>query len=336
MLNIAVVGYGYWGPNLVRNFADNNATNILFVCDSDETRLKTCKRQYPHIQTTTRYRDVLKNDDVHLVTIATPVSTHFNLAKEALMSGKHVLIEKPMTGKVSEAKKLIELADKKELKIFVDHTYMFTGAVAKIKHLITSDEIGDIYYFDSVRVNLGLFQHDINVIWDLAPHDLAIMDYLIDDNPVSVSAIGSNRIHQKFEDIAHVTVKFQKGIMAHFHVNWMSPVKIRRIIIGGSRKMVVFDDLEADEKVKVYDKGIQVMNVSKDKLYKNLVQYRIGEVHSPVFDRTEALKVEVNHIVDCIKNNKKPISDGESGLKIVRLLESAQRSLRKGGTFVNI
>jgi len=334
MINIGTIGYGYWGPNLVRNFIGNSSTNVSYVCDLDESRLKPLRMKNPQIKTTVNYKDVLKDDDVHLVAISTPVSTHYKIARDALKTGKHVLIEKPMTSCVSEAEKLIELAERQGLIIFVDHIFIYTGAVKNIKSLLSSGEIGDLYYFDSVRVNLGLFQHDVNVIWDLAPHDFSIMDYLIDERPAFISAIGARCVHGKVEDIAYITVKFKNGLIAHFHVNWMSPVKIRRIIMGGSKKMIVFDDLNPDEKVKVYDKGVALVGATKDKIYKSLIQYRIGDMYSPRIEGTEALKAEVAHIVDCIRHKKKPLTDGESGLRVVRLLETAQKSLRKNGRFV--
>ncbi|MCI0468462.1 MAG: Gfo/Idh/MocA family oxidoreductase, partial [Nitrospirae bacterium] len=229
------------------------------------------------------------------------------------------------TSSAAHAEGLIELAEKKGVKIFVDHTFIYTGSVRRMKEIVSSGGVGDIYYFDSVRVNLGLFQHDINVIWDLAPHDFSVMDYLVEEAPESVSAIGASRIHGEFEDIAYVTVKFKSGIIAHFHVNWMSPVKIRRIIIGGSKKMIVFDDLNPDEKVKIYDKGVTKQDTAKDKVYKSLIQYRIGDMYSPKIESAEALRTEVEHIIDCLKNNKRPIADGEAGLRVVRLLEASQK-----------
>jgi len=336
MINVGVIGYGYWGPNLVRNFIENPTTNVLYVCDIDESRLKALKGKNPQIKTTTHYKDLLKDSNVKLVAISTPVSTHYKLAYDALRAGKHVLIEKPMTSNTSHAEKLIELAEKQNLMLFVDHTFIYTGAVRRIKEFLSSGEIGELYYFDSIRVNLGLFQHDVNVIWDLAPHDFSIMDYLIDEKPVFVSAIGVSRVHEKIEDMAYIAVKFQDGLIAHFHVNWVSPVKIRRIIIGGSKKMIVFDDLSPDEKVKVYDKGVTLLDAPKDKIYKNLIQYRIGDMYAPRIESTEALKVEVAHMVDCIKHKKKPLTDGKAGLRVVKLLGAAQRSLKKGGVFVKI
>ncbi|MBI5195850.1 MAG: Gfo/Idh/MocA family oxidoreductase [Nitrospirae bacterium] len=336
MINVAVIGYGYWGPNLVRNFVDNHSTDVSYVCDIDKSRLKMIKQKKSQIKSVVDYRDIIKDDNVQVVAIATPVSTHYKIAYDVLNAGKHVFIEKPMTLNSSEGKKLIELAEKKNLIIFVDHTFIYTGAVKVIKDLLTSNEMGDIYYFDSVRVNLGMFQHDINVIWDLAPHDFSIMDYLIAEKPAFISSTGASRISGKVEDIAYISLRFQSGLIAHLHVNWMSPVKIRKIIIGCSKNMIVFDDLNVDEKVKVYDKGVKLMNVSREKLYRNLVQYRIGNMYSPRIESTEALKAEITHLADCVINGKRPVTDGEAGLRVVKLLEAAQNSLRKGGIFVKI
>jgi predicted dehydrogenase len=241
-----------------------------------------------------------------------------------------------MTAKVSDAERLIGLAEKKGLKIFVDHTFIYTGAVRRLKSMLSSGSIGDIYYFDSVRVNLGLFQSDVNVIWDLAPHDFSIMCHLISEKPTAISAIGASRVHGIIEDIAYVTVRFGSGLLAHFHVNWMSPVKIRRIIIGASKKMLVFDDLEPDEKIKVYDKGIALIDGARDKIYTELIQYRIGDMYAPRIESKEAIKQEVEHIVDCLKNNRRPLTDGEAGLEVVRLLEAAQESLKHNGKFIKI
>lgn len=336
MINIGVIGYGYWGPNLARNFNENPSTAVSYVCDLDDSRLKYSRIKNPNIKATSDYKDVLNDADIQLIAISTPVSSHYRLAMDALKAGKHVLLEKPMTAKTAHAEQLIETAEINNLMLFVDHTFIYTGAVQHIKKLISSGDIGDMLYFDSVRVNLGLFQHDVNVIWDLAPHDFSVMDYLIDEKPVSVSATGASRVHGKIEDIAYVAVKFKSGLIAHFHVNWMSPVKIRRIMIGGSKKMVVFDDLSPDEKVKIYDKGVKLLDAPKDKIYKNLIQYRIGDMYAPNIESTEALKSEVAHIVDCIQNKKKPLTDGKAGLNVVKLLEAAQKSLKKGGAFIKI
>jgi predicted dehydrogenase len=330
-LKVGVIGCGYWGPNLIRNFNENYHTDIKYACDLDKERLQRIKIRYPMITATTNYKDMLKDDNIQVVAIATPVHTHYKLTKEALNAGKHVFIEKPFTSKVKEAEELVEFAKKKGLILFVDHTFIYTGAVRKIKEFMSSGEVGDIYYFDSVRVNLGLFQSDVNVIWDLAPHDISIMDYLITERPKSVIAIGAAHTKDKIEDIAYVAVKFKNELIAHFHLNWMSPVKIRRIIIGGSKKMIVFDDLDPADKVKIYDKGITLSKTNKKVVYQSMIQYRIGDMHAPKIDNTEALKIMTEHLADCIMNRKEPITNGESGLRVVRVLEAAEKSIKKGG-----
>lgn len=335
-IKVGVIGCGYWGPNLVRNFNENFHTDIKYICDHTKERLERMRVRYPAAVTTSSYKDLLRDDNLDVVAVATPVHTHFSLAKEALDAGKHLFIEKPFTSTVREAEKLIETAKKKNLTIFVDHTFIHTGAIKKIKEVLSAGEIGDLYYFDSVRVNLGLFQSDVNVVWDLAPHDLAIMDYLISQTPKSIVAVGASHTGSGKEDIAYLTVNFAGGLIAHFHLNWMSPVKIRRIIIGGSRKMVVFDDLDPAEKVKIYDKGITLGGRDKKAFYKNIIQYRIGDMYAPKIDNTEALKVAVDHLVDCITNKKDPVTGGEAGLRVVRVIEAAGKSLKKGGAKVSL
>lgn len=330
-IKVGVIGCGYWGPNLIRNFNENYYTDVKYACDLDRERLERIRLRYPHVTVTSNHRDVLKDKDIQVVAIATPAHTHYSLAKEALKAGKHIVIEKPFTAKVKEAEKLIEIAMRKGVIIFVDHTFIYTGAAKKMKELVSSGEVGDIYYFDSVRVNLGLFQPDVNVICDLAPHDVSIMDYIISERPKSVAATGISHTSNRLEDVAYVTVRFNDELIAHFHLNWLSPVKIRRIIIGGSKKMVVFDDLDPAEKIKVYDKGISLGKTDKGAFYKNIIQYRIGDMYAPRIDHTEALKVMVEHLVDCIMNRKIPITDGESGLRVVRIIEAAERSMKKGG-----
>jgi predicted dehydrogenase len=257
-MKVAVIGLGYWGPNLVRNFLGTDGIDGVIGCDKDAQRLANIKRRFPETELSDNYTDILRRDDVEIVAIATPVSSHFSLAKAALEAGKHCWVEKPFTATVAEAETLINLAAKKGLKIMVDHTFIYTGAVRKIKDLIDKGVLGDLYYFDSVRINLGLFQHDVNVVWDLAPHDLSIMDYLIDKRPVSVSAVGSCHIGNRLENIAYLTVNFDNDVIAHFHVNWLAPVKIRTVMIGGTKSMILYDDMENSEKVKVYDKGVEV------------------------------------------------------------------------------
>ena len=335
-IKVGVIGCGYWGPNLIRNFNENYNTDIIYACDLDIKRLERIKLRYPTVTATTNYKDLLRDKNLQVVAIATPVRTHYKLIKEALSAGKHVLIEKPLTSKVKEAEELVELANKKNLILFVDHTFIYTGAVKKIKEIMSSVGIGDICYFDSVRVNLGLFQSDINVIWDLAPHDVAIMDYLITEKPKNVVATGASHTHSGIEDIAYVSVNFKNNLIAHFHLNWMSPVKIRRIILGGNKKMIVFDDLDPADKVKIYDKGITLAKTNKKVVYQNIIQYRVGDMYAPNIDNTEALKIMVDHLADCLLNKKTPITDGESGLRVVRILEAAEKSMKKGGIKVNL
>ncbi|NTV45299.1 MAG: Gfo/Idh/MocA family oxidoreductase [Chlorobiales bacterium] len=333
-MKIAVVGLGYWGPNLVRNFLAAPNVKAVIGCDKDPSRLEKIKHKLPEAELTDSYESVLKRDDITAVVIATPVFSHYPLAKLALEAGKHCFVEKPFTSSVAQAEELINLAEKKGLKIMVDHTFVYTGAVKKMREIIEKGELGEIYYFDSVRVNLGLFQHDVNVLWDLAPHDISIMNYLLDKKPVSVSAIGSDHVGKGIEDIAYMTVNFDNSMIAHFHVNWLAPVKIRKTLIGGSKSMVVYDDMEASEKVKIYDKGIEVK--TKEGVYETLVQYRTGDMRAPKLDLTEALTIEASHFVDCILNNKTPITDGRAGLDVVRILEASEQSIKQNGKIIHI
>ena len=331
-MNVAVVGYGYWGPNLVRNFSWLDGIEVKYVCDLDQNRLGRVRSMFPNVSvTTTDFSQVLSDTSVQAVAIATPVNTHFKLAKLALEAGKHVLIEKPMTDNVRDAQELVELAREKNRILMVDHTFIYTGAVIKMKELTTSGKIGEIYYFDSVRVNLGLFQNDVNVIWDLAPHDLSIMRYIIDKDPVGVSAVGVSHVKNRPENIAYLTVFYKDTTFAHFHINWLSPIKIRQILIGGSEKMVVYNDMENTEKIKVYDSGVETKPGSKDELYDTLIQYRTGDMYAPKLDQTEALKTECRHFIDCIESGNQPISNGEFGLEIVKMLSAAQKSMEEQG-----
>jgi predicted dehydrogenase len=332
-MKLGIVGMGYWGPNLVRNFLATNNVESVVCCDVSEKRLHIAKRKFPSVELTTSYDELLSRDDIEAVAIATPVSTHFPLGMKALEAGKHLLLEKPMTGSSEEALQLVEEAEKRELTLMVDHTFIYTGAVRKIKELVDLERIGDILYFDSVRVNLGLFQHDTNVIWDLAPHDLSIMDYLIEKEPVAVTAVGVNHFNG-VEDIAYLTVQYADKLIAHFHVNWLSPVKIRKILIGGSKLMVVYDDMEPSEKVKVYDKGVEVRG--EESIHKTLVQYRTGDMHAPQIDQTEALSLLTAEFINSILTGTRPISDGRSGLNVVRILEAAEISIRSGGRRIEL
>jgi predicted dehydrogenase len=335
MIGIGVIGYGYWGPNLVRNFAESQRTRVVAVGDLRSQRLDLVRGRYPAVRTTTDFREVINDPAVDAVAIATPVSTHFELGMAALEAGKHLMVEKPLTGSADEAARLIELAARKNRVLFVGHTFIYTGAVRKIRELVDNDTIGDIYYYDSVRVNLGLFQHDINVIWDLAVHDLAIMDFILGKEPVAVSATGVSHVPGKPEDIAYVTVFFEDRLIGHVHVSWLAPVKVRRTLVGGSRKMIVYDDLEPSEKIKVYDKGI-TLSESPDAAYQMRVGYRAGDMWAPQIDISEALGRMVGHFAECIDAGAAPMTDGQAGLRVVRILEAATRSMAERGRVVEL
>lgn len=334
-IRLGVIGCGYFGPSLVRHFSENPESEVSVCCDLDPERLSALKPRFPYVTMTQDYKEILRDPGVDAVVIATPVSTHYHLAKEALESGKHVLVEKPMTAKVSDAEDLIETAEKRGLVLMVDHTLVYKGAVKKIKEIIDSGTLGEIYYFDAVRVNLGLFQQDVNVLWDLAPHDLSVMDYLLDRHPISVSAVGSGHFHPDIENIAYLTVKYEENLLGHIHVNWLAPSKIRLTLIGGSKKMIVHDDMEISEKVRVYDCGV-VMGEGKEGIYKTRIQYRMGDMLAPKWDQTDALKVECGHFLECIREGKRPLTDGIRGLNVVRILEAAEKSLRNDGKVVKL
>ena len=331
-MKIGIIGLGYWGPNLVRNFISNPKVASVTACDMKDARLKFIMDRYPAVELSNDHTELLKSN-VDAVVIATPVYTHYKLANECLNAGKHVWVEKPFTASSQEAEELNELADKKNLRIFVDHTFIYTGAIRKIKELVNKDELGDIIYFDSVRINLGLFQHDVNVIWDLAPHDLSIMNYLIDKKIYAVSANGIANYYD-FENIAYISVYFEDNCFAHFHVNWTSPVKIRRMIVGGKKKMLVFDDMENIEKLKVYDSGVQIN--TNEGIHDALVQYRIGDMFSPKVNQTEALTLAVNEFITSILENRNPLTDGIDGLNVVKLLEASDRSIKNKGKLIRI
>ena len=331
MIRVGVIGYGYWGPNIVRNLQSLNSAQVVAVCDRIPEAQKRAKHSYPSVEVTSDATGILRSPEVDAVAIITPVWTHFELAKAALENGKHVFVEKPFTSNSDQAEQLIELAQKRDLKIMVDHTFLFTGAVRKIRQLVDQGELGDLYYYDSMRVNLGLFQHDINVIWDLAPHDLSIMDYLIQNEPEAVVATGETHLNSH-ADVAFITVYFPHNTIAHINVNWLSPVKIRTTLIGGEKKMVVWNDLDADEKVKVYDKGVCIHG--REGVYELLVSYRSGDMWAPKIEQTEALKVELAYFMDCIEKNETPFNDGVAGLRVVRMLEAAGESLKLRGETV--
>lgn len=331
-MNIAVIGCGYWGKHLVRNFAQSGDWTLKYVCDTDESRLEQFRIRYPQCTFTSDIDEILKDDSIDAVAIATPVSTHYEIARAAISAGKHTWVEKPLTSTSHEAEQLIELAEKHGVNLHVDHTFIYTPAVQKIKEIYDKGTLGDFLYFDSVRINLGLFQHDINVIWDLAPHDFSILQYVIGKPPKSVNATGKSLIKynkQGTENIAYVTVNFDDDSIAHFHVNWLSPVKMRHIIIGGTEKMLVFNDMEPMAKVKVFDSSVEVKN--HEDVYETLIQYRTGDMYSPAIRNDEALEIECRHFFEQIKKKEKTITPGESGLYVVRILEAANESLRSGG-----
>ncbi len=335
MIGIGVVGYGYWGPNLVRNFMEADGSSVAAVCDLSDERLAQARRRYPAIATTKDYRVLLDDPGVDAIAIATPVSTHFTLAMQALKAGKHVLVEKPFTLNSEEALRLVDEAAIRQRVLMVDHTFVYTGAVRVIREAVSSGALGDIYYYDSVRVNLGLFQHDVNVIWDLAVHDLAILDFVLVNKPSAVSATGISHIPGQPANVAYITLFFPSNQIAHLHVNWLAPVKVRRTLIGGSDKMIVYDDLEPSEKVKIYDKGVS-LSADSEQVYELLVSYRSGDMWAPKLDNSEGLRREALHFIDCIENNKQPETDGLAGLRIVRLLEAADQSLAARGKLIEI
>jgi predicted dehydrogenase len=333
VLRIGVIGYGYWGPNVVRNFHGQEQSRVVAVCDKSQKSLQRVRQAFPEMPTANDCTELLTSTEIDAVAIVTPVWTHFELAKKALENGKHVFVEKPFTSTTAQAEELIELADRKRLKIMVDHTFLFTGAVGRMKGMIDDGTLGDLYYYDSTRVNLGLFQHDVNVLWDLAPHDLSIMDYLIKEKPEAVVATGECHLNS-VADIAFMTLYYPNNIIGHINVNWLSPVKVRMTLIGGEKKMLVWNDLEADEKLKVYDKGVQM--TAADGVYQLLVSYRSGDMWAPRVEQVEALKVEAAYFVDCILNNKTPFNDGLAGLRIVRILEAADESLKQKGKIIQL
>ena len=331
VVRVGVIGYGYWGPNIVRNFHGLENAQVMAVCDKNPAALRRVSRAYPSLKVTTDYSDVLLSPDIDAVAVVTPVWTHYELAKAALASGKHVFVEKPFTSTPHQAEELIELADRKNLKIMVDHTFLFSGAVRKIREIVDTGALGPLYYFDSTRVNLGLFQHDVSVIWDLAPHDLSIMDHILAERPEAVVATGGTHLNGH-ADMAFITVYFLRNIIAHINVNWLSPVKVRTTLIGGKDKMLVWNDLEADEKIKIYDKGVNITNGQG--VYDLLVSYRSGDVWAPKVEQTEALKCELEYFSDCILHDRVPLNDGVAGLRVVQLLEAAERSLIGRGAIV--
>jgi len=335
MIRIGLIGYGYWGPNLARNFAETEDCQVAGIADFRPERLAQALRRHPAAAVTTDPKELLQNPDIDAIAIATPVAAHFDLAIAALAAGKHIFVEKPVTTTSDESTRLIDEADRRGLTFMVDHTFLYTPAVRRIRELCDTSALGSLYYYDAVRVNLGLFQHDINVLWDLAVHDLSIMDFLLPESPCAVSATGVRHVADRGEDIAYLTLFFPSNLIAHIHVNWLAPVKVRRTLIGGTDKMVVYDDLEASEKVKVYDKGI-TLNGDPAKQDQMRISYRSGDAWAPHLDTREALSLEAAEFVRSISTGTRPLSDGESGLRIVKILEAASRSMAERGVPVPI
>ncbi|HBA90120.1 MAG TPA: oxidoreductase [Geobacter sp.] len=340
MINVGIVGFGYWGPNVARNFHSTPGARLIAISDADEKSLGRARQAYPEVRLERDCHELLTAKDVDVIAIVTPVSSHFDIARKALSNGKHIFIEKPFTASVADAEKLIEMAERNKLKIMVDHTFLFNGAVKKIKELIDDGVLGDLYYFDSIRVNLGLFQKDVNVVWDLAPHDLSIMDHLLQMEPSAVMATGVAHFGNELEDVAYITIYFPNNVIAHLNVNWLSPVKIRTTLIGGQKKMLVWNDLVSDEKIRVYDKGVEGVDTlcteSKEKSYGLRLSYRSGDMWAPRVSQVEALKDETQYFIDCINNNATPKNDGHAGLRVVRMLEAIKDSLSTGGALVRL
>jgi predicted dehydrogenase len=331
MVKFGVVGYGYWGPNVVRNLDHLDEVEVVAVCDKSPAARRKVAKAYPDVRVTDDPAELMRSPEIDAIAVVTPVWTHYELAKAALQNGKHIFVEKPFTSNAGQAQELIDLAARKNLKIMVDHTFLFTGAVQKIKQLLHEGALGKLYYYDSTRVNLGLFQHDVNVVWDLAPHDLAIIDHLIQKTPEAIVATGQTHLNGH-EDVAFITLYFPDKVIAHINVNWLSPVKVRTTLIGGEKKMLVWNDLEADEKIKIYDKGVNIK--SREGLYNLLVHYRSGDMWAPQIEQVEALAQELAYFVDCIAKDKTPINDGEAGLRVVKMLQAANESIAKRGSLV--
>ena len=335
MVKIGVIGYGYWGPNLVRNFMECERAQVIAVSDGSAERLALAKRRAPGVKLMHSGLDLIHDPEIDAVVIATPVPTHFELAAEALRSGKHVFVEKPLAASTEQARRLVDLAEKHRRVLMTGHVFVYAGAVRKISELIEAGDLGQLLYYDSVRINLGLFQSGLDVMWDLAVHDLSILDHIWKATPVAVSATGVKHFAGQPEDIAYLTVFYSDNSIAHVHVNWLAPMKIRRTLIGGSRKMVVYDDVEGAEKVKVYDKGVS-MAESPEELYQRRVNYRAGDMFAPFIDNAEALRREALEFIDSIEHQRKPLTDGEAGLRVVEILEAATQSLQSRGGVIDL
>jgi predicted dehydrogenase len=334
-IGVAIVGCGYWGQNLVRNFWELDDAKVLAVCDIDSRLLARALRRYPTVEPCRRYEELLRRPDIDALVLATPVSTHYEFARQALEAGKHVLVEKPMARTAGEVLRLMEIAERRRRTLMVDHTFLYTAAVRRMKQLVRGGEIGDLLYYDSVRINLGLVQSDTNVLWDLGPHDFSIMDHLCGLDPASVSAVAAKHLDCPFENIAYVNVRFDSTLIAHFHLNWLAPVKVRLTLVGGSKKMLVYDDMEPSERVKVYDRGI-TMTHDPERRARLLAGYRVGDMLAPQLDNTEALRLVAREFISSISEGRPPLTDGASAYRVVRLLEAAQQSIEQNGREIEL
>lgn len=330
MIGVAVIGYGYWGPNLARCFAETDDCRLVAIADSSPASLARAGKRYPHARLLADWREALADPEIDAIAIATPVRTHYEIARAALQAGRHVLVEKPMTENSDQARQLIEMAEQRGLTLLVDHTFVYSSAVQKMKELIAADDLGQIYYYDSTRINLGLFQRDVNVIWDLAVHDLAILQHVLDSPPAAISANGISHVRGAPENMAQITLYLESGAVAHLNVNWLAPVKVRRVLVAGTRKMIVWDDLEPSEKIKVYDRGVS-LTADPEEIYQMLVSYRIGDMWAPRLSTAEPVLTETTHFIACIRDGLTPITDGRLGLQVVEMLEAATRSMSMRG-----
>ena len=330
-MNFGVIGYGYWGPNIVRNLVNLEGSHVVGIAEISANARARAQKAYPGIKVIADSNELITSTETDAIAVISPVWTHYELTKAALLNGKHVFVEKPFTSNVAQAEELINLAQKKNLRIMVDHTFLFTGAVRKISQLLDEGALGNLYYYDSTRVNLGLFQHDVNVLWDLAPHDLSIMDHLLKKRPEAIVATGQGHLNGH-EDVAFMTLYFPEKVIAHINVNWLSPVKVRTTLIGGEKRMLVWNDLEADEKLKIYDKGVRITN--REGVYDLLVSYRSGDMWAPQLEQVEALRQELAYFVECVTKNEEPFNNGCAGLRVVQMLERGTESLNKKGALV--
>lgn len=334
MIKVGLIGYGYWGVNLARNLMRASGCQLVRICDQRPQRLAIAQENCPGVQLSLTVEKVLEDTSIDALVIATPVHTHYAITKAALLAGRHVLVEKPLTNNLREAQELVEIASKRELVLAVDHTFLFTDAVAKLKSLINQNELGNLQYFDSTRINLGLFQSDINVVWDLAPHDISILNHLVAEKPLSVSCTGKSFTDNKLESIAYLSVNYSSNFIAHFTCSWVSPVKIRKILIGGDKKMCLYDDVEPTEKLKIYDTGFDLK--TEEEKHKMLVDYRVGDVFMPKIAQGEALQGMVLDFIRAIENKSRPLADGVAGLDVVKILHAAQKSIDQKGKEVYV